>query len=75
MYDLDFKNPEPHDAAIITGKQLLELYKGFIAKYPIILLEDPFDENDFESFTMITAEIGGPIEIVGDDLLVTNPDR
>ena len=45
------------------------------AKYPIVSIEDPFDQDDFESFTKLTAAIGDKVQIVGDDLLVTNPTR
>jgi len=41
----------------------------------LVSIEDPFDQDDFESFTKLTALIGDKIQIVGDDLLVTNPTR
>lgn len=44
-------------------------------KYPIKSIEDPFDQDDFETYTKLTAKIGKKVQIVGDDLLVTNPKR
>jgi len=53
--------------------QLVDYYKELIGAFPIVSIEDPFDQDDFESFKQITAET--KIQIVGDDLLVTNPKR
>jgi len=73
-YDLNFK--EKNDgSAIITGEQLAAHYKDLIAKYPIISVEDPFDQDDFESYHKLTDAIGKDVQVVGDDLLVTNPKR
>jgi len=58
-----------------TGDQLVEMYAKLVDKYPIISIEDPFDEEDFDSFAKLNAKIGSRIQIVGDDLLVTNPKR
>jgi len=76
-YDLDFKNKtDTHDASqVITGEQLADLYKGFVRDYPIVSIEDPFDQDDFESYHQLTTAIGKEIQVVGDDLLVTNPKR
>jgi len=46
-----------------------------VADYPIVSIEDPFDQDDFDAWKKITHEIGDKIQIVGDDLLVTNPKR
>jgi enolase len=64
----------------VAGKEmdtagLLEVYKEMVSKYPIVSIEDPFDEEDWEGFTLITKELGGKIQIVGDDLFVTNIER
>lgn len=45
------------------------------ANYPIVSIEDPFDQDDFAAWTGITKRIGENVQIVGDDLLVTNPKR
>lgn len=49
------------------------MYKSFVTDYPIVSIEDPFDQDDWEPYTKMTAEIGEKVQIVGDDLLVTNP--
>ena len=74
-YDLNFK-VQPNDGKqVISGKQLLELYAGFAAKFPIVSIEDPFDQDDWENWSAITARLGKSVQIVGDDLLCTNPRR
>lgn len=59
--------------AKISGDQLKDLYKSFVSEYPIVSIEDPFDQDDWEHYAKLTTEIGAPVQIVGDDLLVTNP--
>ena len=73
MYDLDFKSPNPDPKKRLTGEQLITLYKDFIASYPIVTIEDAFDQDDWHHWTLLTACTD--IQIVGDDLLVTNPKR
>merc|ERR1712093_188687 len=72
-YDLDFKNPKSDESKWLTGQQLAEYYMGLINKYPIVSIEDPFDQDDWEAWTHITT--GTNIQVVGDDLTVTNPVR
>ena len=57
----------------ISGDALKDLYKSFVSEYPIVSIEDPFDQDDWEHYAKLTAEIGEEVQIVGDDLLVTNP--
>jgi len=71
-YNLDFKNPSDDGSMIRTPKDLVEFYCSVAKKYPIKLMEDPFDENAFDTHAELTAEIGDIIEIVGDDLYCTN---
>ena len=59
----------------MTPDQLIGLYESLVNKYPIKSIEDPFDQDDFDSYIKLTAKIGDRIQIVGDDLLVTNPKR
>jgi len=73
-YDLDFKEKKDK-STIITGDQLADHYKDLLAKYPIVSIEDPFDQDDFESYAKLTAAVGTTVQVVGDDLLVTNPKR
>jgi len=73
-YDLEFKSSGEHKQ-ILTGDELANLYKEFIKEYPIVSIEDPFDQDDWESYAKLSAEVGQNTQIVGDDLLVTNPKR
>jgi len=56
-------------------KNLLDYYLKIIDKYPILAIEDPFAEDDWDNWKEITSKIGSKISIIGDDLLVTNPER
>merc|ERR1711933_497231 len=56
-----------------TGAELVDWWVTLASKYPVYLLEDPADENDFDSHAALTAKIGDKVEIVGDDLYCTNP--
>ncbi len=56
----------------LTTDELIEYYKELVSKYPIISIEDPVDENDWEGFRKITEALGDKIQLVGDDLFVTN---
>ncbi len=58
-----------------TRDELLDLYKDLVDQYPIVSIEDPFQEEDFRGFARITEELGDKVQIVGDDLFVTNPER
>mmetsp|Transcript_6537 Transcript_6537/g.13964 ORF Transcript_6537/g.13964 Transcript_6537/m.13964 type:complete len:440 (+) Transcript_6537:92-1411(+) len=74
VYDLDFKNPSSDGSFEMSGEKLIELYKTFVDNYPMVSIEDPFDQDDFDSYAKMTAAFPGT-QIVGDDLLVTNPNR
>ena len=58
----------------LTTDELIDFYKELIDKYPIVSIEDPVDENDWEGFTKITKELGYKVQLVGDDLFVTNKE-
>jgi len=55
-----------------SSQEMIELFADWVAKYPIVLLEDPMGEQDWEGWTLITRELGSKIELVGDDLFCTN---
>ncbi|XP_076947564.1 enolase-like [Bidens hawaiensis] len=74
-YDLNFKEENNNGSQKISGVQLKDLYKSFVSEYPIVSIEDPFDQDDWEHYGKMTAECGDKVQIVGDDLLVTNPTR
>merc|ERR1711972_732058 len=59
----------------MTGAQLGDFYAQLCKDYPIITIEDPFDQDDWEAWTAMTEAVGGPTQIVGDDLTVTNVTR
>ena len=66
LYEVDGKK--------LTGSELVDYYVNLVDQYPIISIEDPFDENDFESFAQLHAKVPD-ISVVADDLTVTNPKR
>lgn len=74
-YDLDFKNPDSDKSKWLTGEQLADLYVDLLDKYPIVSLEDPFAEDDWETWVHFYQKAGDRVQIVGDDLTVTNPLR
>nr|XP_009930318.1 PREDICTED: gamma-enolase isoform X2 [Opisthocomus hoazin] len=71
-YDLDFKSPDD-PSRYISADELGDLYQSFVRDYPVVSIEDPFDQDDWEAWSKFTANVG--IQIVGDDLTVTNPKR
>jgi enolase len=60
------------DGRELTSSQLLELYRSLQDKFPLKSIEDPFHDEDFENFSRITKKLGARVQIVGDDLFVTN---
>jgi enolase len=58
-----------------TSKELIAHWKGLVEKYPIISIEDALDEEDWEGWEKLTKEIGDKVQLVGDDLFVTNTER
>uniref|UniRef100_A0A4W5KEN5 phosphopyruvate hydratase n=1 Tax=Hucho hucho TaxID=62062 RepID=A0A4W5KEN5_9TELE len=71
-YDLDFKSPDDPER-YITPDELADLYKSFCKDYPVVSIEDPFDQDDWEAWSNFTGST--EIQVVGDDLTVTNPKR
>ena len=63
------------DEKKLNSDELEDYYQELVKTYPIRTLEDPFDEDDFDSFAQITRKLGNRIKIIGDDLYVTNPER
>jgi len=75
-YDLDFKNPAGSAPDMKkNADEMIAYYKSWIAKYPFVSIEDPFDQDDWPAYTKMMKECGDSQQIVGDDLLVTNPKR
>ncbi len=59
----------------LTGEQMVAFWKSWVDQYPIVSIEDGLAQDDWESWVLMTHELGSRIQIVGDDLLVTNPER
>ncbi|QHC66122.1 phosphopyruvate hydratase [Rathayibacter sp. VKM Ac-2759] len=59
----------------LTAEELSAYYADLVANYPLVSIEDPLDEDDWAGWTHLTAEIGDKVQLVGDDLYVTNPTR
>merc|ERR1719436_2221495 len=75
LYDLDFKNKDSPPEMKKTADQMIEVYEGWIKNYPFVSIEDPFDQDDWDAYKACMGKIGTSQQIVGDDLLVTNPKR
>ena len=58
-----------------TAEEMVKVYEDLISSYPIVSIEDPLQEDDWEGYTNLTAKIGDRVQIVGDDFFVTNPAR
>ena len=65
----------PKAGTVFTSKELIAHWKALVEKYPIISIEDALDEEDWEGWKELTAELGGKVQLVGDDLFVTNTER
>ena len=65
----------PKAGTEFTSAELVEHWKKLVEKYPIISIEDGLDEEDWEGWKLLTKELGGKVQLVGDDLFVTNTER
>lgn len=65
----------PKNGRDYSSEELIDMYKKLIEKYPIVSIEDPLDEEDWNGWKKITAELGERVQLVGDDLFVTNTKR
>ncbi|TEU19409.1 MAG: phosphopyruvate hydratase [Anaerolineales bacterium] len=63
------------EGRVLSGQEMVAFYEDWVSKYPIISIEDGLAEDDWESWKLLTARIGDRVQIVGDDLLVTNVER
>ena len=71
-YDLGFKSGEGN---LKDGREMVELYKGLVNNYNIISIEDGFGQDDWKNWVKLNSKLGKKVQIVGDDLLVTNVRR
>jgi enolase len=69
------KNKYHWEKRQISGRELQAIYAKWASKYPLISIEDGFAEDDWDSWKEVTAELGSKLQLVGDDLFVTNPKR
>ena len=60
---------------LFTAEQMVDIFSGWCDKYPIISIEDPLDQDDWDGYVQMTKRLGSKIQIVGDDFFVTNPKR
>jgi len=74
-YDLDFKNPDSKPADWKSGSEMANYYQAWFSKYPFVSIEDPFDQDDWAAYAEFNKKCGKDVQIVGDDLLVTNTKR
>lgn len=72
-YDLDYKTPNKSEQNFRSGEEMIDLYKELCAEYPIVSIEDPFDKEDWEHVKIFSNL--GICQVVGDDLLMSNPKR
>jgi enolase len=64
-------NPEK----LYSSQEMIELFSGWVDKYPIVSIEDPLDQDDWDGYHSFTKALGGRVQVVGDDFFVTNPKR
>merc|ERR1711941_22198 len=70
-----FKLDTPDPTLVKSQADMMAFYKDIVSRYPIVSIEDPFDQDDWEAYAALVKELGQSVQIVGDDLLVTNPMR
>ncbi|MEV1199333.1 phosphopyruvate hydratase [Microbispora rosea] len=63
------------DGKGVSSAELISFYEDLVRSYPLVSIEDPLDEEDWEGWKAITASLGAKVQLVGDDLFVTNPER
>ena len=63
------------EGGVRSADEMIAYYESLLAQYPLVSIEDPLDENDWDGWSALTTRIGHAVQIVGDDLFVTNPER
>ena len=72
-YNLDFKSKQPDPALVVSSDELANIYKEMMSKYPVISIEDAFEQDDWPAWSKFHSETS--MQLVGDDLTVTNTER
>ena len=76
LYDPETKKYNlRREGRMMTGEELVDFWKGWVDQYPIVSIEDGLAQDDWDSWKLMVSELGNRLQIVGDDLLVTNPER
>ena len=76
LYNKEFKKYVFEGEDVIrSAEELVDYYEMLISEFPIISIEDPMDEEDWEGWDLMTKRLGGKVQLVGDDLFVTNTER
>jgi enolase len=71
-----FKDGKYHfEGKAHSAEEMIAYYEGLVAAFPLVSIEDPLDENDWDGWAVMTKRLGSKIQLVGDDLFVTNPSR
>lgn len=63
------------EGSVKSADDMIDYYRGLLDAYPLVSIEDPLDENDWDGWVSLTSELGDRVQLVGDDLFVTNPVR
>ena len=73
--ELFSENKYSYNSKKLATDELIEVYEKLVNEYPIISIEDPLDEDDWDAWSLLTSKIGSKVQLVGDDLFVTNIER
>ena len=76
MYNADTKKYElKGEGKVLSSEEMIDLFEGWVNEFPIITIEDGLDEEDWDGWKLLTERLGKRIQLVGDDLFVTNTER
>lgn len=75
FYDVTYRFTESGNVKQLSAEDLVSVYQQWVSTYPIVSIEDGLAEDDEEGWTLLTERLGGKVQIVGDDVFVTNPER
>src|SRR6185503_800496 len=64
-----------HEGRVLSSEELVEYWRSLSERYPIVSIEDGMDEEDWDGWKLLTETVGDRLQLVGDDLFVTNPER
>ena len=70
-----YKFWKSNPSKLFTADEMIEMFTGWVKKYPIVSIEDPLDQDDWDGYVKLTKSLGGKVQVVGDDFFVTNTKR